>query len=167
VHVASHFQFQPGDQSRSFLLTGDGKHLSLEELNALPNLFRGVDLLTLSACNTGIGDNAGDGREVESFGVLAQNKGARAVIATLWPVADSSTSMLMREFYRTRQENPGILKAEALRHAQLKLLRGELQPSGPSSADRGVRPLSDPVTRPPGYTHPYFWAPFFLMGNWL
>ena len=47
VHIASHFRFRPGDQSKSFLLLGDGGHLSLAELKTLPNLFSGVPLLTV------------------------------------------------------------------------------------------------------------------------
>jgi len=146
VHIASHFRFMPGDQSKSFLLLGDGGHLSMAELKTLPNLFSGVQLLTLSACNTGVGD----GTEVEGFGTLAQRQGAKSVIASLWPVADSSTSHLMQEFYRIRESSPGMTKLEALRESQLELLRGEGQ-------SKAVAP----------YAHPFYWAPFFLMGNWL
>jgi CHAT domain-containing protein/Tfp pilus assembly protein PilF len=155
VHIASHFRFQPGDQSKSFLLLGDGGHLSLAELKTLPNLFSGVQLLTLSACNTGVGD----GTEVEAFGTLAQQKGAKAVVASLWSVADSSTSVLMTEFYRTRETSPGIPKLEALREVQLRLLHGEIHPADGLEAHAG-RSSGD-------YRHPFYWAPFFLMGNWL
>src|SRR5690606_4570504 len=100
-HIATHFRFQPGDDRASFLLLGDGTQLAVADIAALPNVFRGVDLLTLSACSTAVGDiHARDGREVESFAVLAQEKGARAVFASLWPVVDESTSVLMRLFYR-------------------------------------------------------------------
>jgi CHAT domain-containing protein len=64
VHIASHFRFQPGNEMQSYLLLGDGRHLSLAELKSAGNLFRGVQLLTLSACNTGMGD----GTEVEVSG---------------------------------------------------------------------------------------------------
>ena len=144
VHIASHFRFQPGDQAQSFLLLGDGGHLSLAELKTMPNLFGGVELLTLSACNTGLGD----GSEVEGFGTLAQRKGAKAVVASLWPVADESTSQLMQEFYRIRESSRGMTKLEALRQAQLKLLHGDGTAAAP-------------------HAHPFYWAPFFLMGNWL
>ncbi len=97
VHIASHFAFQPGNEAASFLLLGDGGRLSLAELKGFPNLFSGVDLLTLSACNTASGAPGADGREVEGFGVIAQRQGAKAVLATLWPVSDASTPMLMRE----------------------------------------------------------------------
>ena len=124
VHIASHFRFQPGNETQSYLLLGDGSHLSLSQLKALPNLFGGVELLTLSACNTGVGDTNGNGKEVEGLGVLAQRKGAKAVVASLWPVADVSTSLLMQEFYRIRETSIGTTKLEALREAQLELLRG-------------------------------------------
>ncbi|MBS1872788.1 MAG: tetratricopeptide repeat protein [Acidobacteria bacterium] len=163
VHIATHFNFAPGDESRSFLLLGDGRRLTLAELDAMVNPFRGVDLLTLSACNTGVGD----GRELEGLGVIAQRKGAKAVVATLWPVADDSTSEFMRAFYRLRQSEPRLAKAEALRQAQLRLLKGEARPAEPSAA-RGVRRTSaDAPVKPRDWSHPYYWAPFFLMGNWL
>lgn len=161
VHIASHFRFQAGDQSRSYLLLGDGSHLSLADLKNMPNLFGGVQLLTLSACNTGVGD----GTEVEGFGTLAQRQGAKAVIASLWPVADASTSRLMQAFYRIRESSPSMTKLEALREAQLKFLPGEEEPAPEAQGDRGVA-----IARPAGvagYAHPYYWAPFFLMGNWL
>jgi CHAT domain-containing protein/Tfp pilus assembly protein PilF len=169
VHIASHFRFQPGDDTNSFLMLGDGAHFSLAELKFSASLFGGVQLLTLSACNTGVGD----GTEVEGFGTLAQRQGAKAVVASLWSVMDESTSRLMQEFYRIRESSPEITKLEALRQAQLALMRGTGQFSG---AARGVsvRPdaASPDAPRFPSdpkapFAHPYFWAPFFLMGNWL
>jgi CHAT domain-containing protein/tetratricopeptide (TPR) repeat protein len=140
VHIASHFQFQPGNETDSFLLLGDGTHLSLAQMKSAQNLFGGVELLTLSACNTATSGIDADGKEVEGFAVLAQRQGAKAVLASLWPVADESTKLLMQNFYRLRDERSG--KAEALRGAQLSLLRN------------------------PAYAHPYYWAPFILIGNW-
>jgi CHAT domain-containing protein/uncharacterized protein HemY len=172
VHIASHFRFQPGNDTNSFLLLGDGGHFSLAELKTSANLFGGVQLLTLSACNTGVGD----GTEVEGFGTLAQRQGAKAVIASLWPVADESTSLLMQEFYRIRESAPEATKLEALRQAQLSLLRGVVGGEG-VGGDRGLvhedelparveapKFVADPKAR---FGHPYYWAPFFLMGNWL
>ena len=179
VHVASHFQFQPGDESRSFLLLGDGGHLTLADLKAADTIFAGVDLLTLSACSTGLGDlAASDGSEVEGFGALAQRKGAKAVIASLWPVADVSTSRLMRDFYRIRETSPEITKVQALRQAQLALLKGSSRTRDVSNANRGLvheptandsRSQASPFVHDPkaSFAHPYYWAPFFLMGNWL
>ena len=186
VHVASHFKFTPGNEKMSFLLLGDGHHLTLSDIQSEKNLFRGVDLLTLSCCETAMGDQEiesgkATGEEVESFGVIAQREGAKAVIATLWPVADDSTSLLMREFYRLREGTPGLLKVEALRKAQLSLLNGEIGKNGTRGSERGQAiyvgetekkdqkaPQLKTYRRNPQapYAHPFFWAPFILIGNW-
>jgi CHAT domain-containing protein/Tfp pilus assembly protein PilF len=125
VHIASHFHFRPGNETASFLLLGDGSHLPLSEIKTWPNAFAGVDLLTLSACETAMGNTAADGKEVEGFGVLVQRQGAKAVIATLWPVADASTKALMKDLYRRHKTQPRLPKIEALRQAQLVLLHGQ------------------------------------------
>jgi CHAT domain-containing protein/Tfp pilus assembly protein PilF len=148
VHIASHFELQPASEDSSFLLLGDGSHLTLTELGLIPNLFSNVDLVTLSACNTAVGLTNASGAEWESLGMIAQRKGAKAVIATLWPVADDSTKILMQQFYRVHEMERGISKAEALRRAQLALLEGV----GSSNPSR--------------FAQPYFWAPFVLIGNW-
>lgn len=179
VHIASHFQFLPGDVSRSYLLLGDGRPLPLSWFNRRgEQIFRGVDLLTLSACNTATGAMSADGVEMEGFAELAQQQGARAVLATLWPVADASTAQLMKELYRLRQAPPGMSKAEALRQAQLALLEGRIRPtgSGTQRAEAHYTPRAKPArdaqtppwrpdpSRP--FAHPFYWAPFVLFGNW-
>jgi CHAT domain-containing protein len=169
VHIASHFAVQPGNERDSFLLLGDGSRLSLSEIRSAVNLFGGVELLTLSACDTATGGTAADGREVESFAVLAQRQGAKAVLASLWPVADQSTKQLMQNFYSLRNAQPGAGKAEALRQAQLALLHGRADAPVAGEQSRGIQ-MS---LRLPGsggaaaaYSHPFFWAPFILIGNW-
>jgi CHAT domain-containing protein/Tfp pilus assembly protein PilF len=148
VHIASHFDLQSESADKSFLLLGDGAHLTLAQLSLIPNLFANVDLLTLSACNTAVGLSKASGNEWESLGMISQRKGAKAIIATLWPVADESTTFLMQQFYRLHATHPGISKADALRKAQLTLLEGSLDPARAR------------------FAHPYFWAPFVLVGNW-
>jgi CHAT domain-containing protein len=95
VHVASHFHLAPGNETESFLLLGDKdktkNHLTLAQVRDSNNLFGGVELLTLSACETATGGRA-DGSEFEGFAVLAQLQGAKSVLATLWSVEDASTS---------------------------------------------------------------------------
>jgi CHAT domain-containing protein len=152
VHIASHFKFNPdGNSNDSFLLLGNGKFtkLTIAQIAAIPNFFAGVELLTLSACETAVGDEAirrqdDQGIEVESLGVLAQRKGASAVIASLWEVADVSTSKLMQNFYQCHASVTATTKTEALRQAQLDLL---LKTNGK-------------------YSHPFYWAPFVIIGNW-
>lgn len=142
LHVASHFRFSPGTEVNSFLLLGDGQQLTLGDIRTQNYRFDNVDLLTLSACDTGLGGGRdAQGKEIEGFGVIAQQQGAKAVLATLWPVADQSTALLMAEMYKRRQEQ-SLTKIEALRQAQLSLLSQ------------------------PKYAHPFYWAPFILMGNW-
>lgn len=176
VHIASHFQFSPGNETNSALLLGDGTFLSLAQIKSLPNIFGGVDLLTLSACNTATGGSGANGKEVEGFGVLAQRQGAKAVVASLWPVADRSTKLLMQEFYRSREARNGEPKIAALREAQLKLLHGEIALDTAPSTTRQIkheeakpedakRALFKPDPKAP-FAHPYFWAPFILIGNW-
>jgi CHAT domain-containing protein len=142
MHVSSHFQLSPGTEINSFLLLGDGTRLTLGDMRNQNYRFDQVDLLTLAACDTGLGGGRdANGKEIEGLGVLAQQQGARAVLATLWPVADQSTATLMADMYQRRQAQ-GLSKAEALRQAQLALMAQ------------------------PKYAHPFYWAPFILMGNW-
>lgn len=165
VHIASHFMFQPGNDADSFLLLGgddeQSNKLTVAEIKRLS--FEGVELLTLSACDTAMGGERAGGAEVESFGVLAQRQGAGAVMATLWPVADASTPLLMREFYRLREAAPGTTKAEALRQAQLALLGGRIKPEHAEEQSRG---LGLPRASATSFSHPFYWAPFILIGNW-
>ena len=166
IHLASHFVFRPGNESTSFLLLGDGERLTLSRIREEKLDFSHADLVTLSACDTGVGGGRNaQGEEVEGLGALVQKQGAKGVIATLWPVADESTGLLMQNFYRLREVNK-LSKADALRQAQLMLVKGQV------TADAGgARPgLETPTgsTKPAAsYAHPYYWAPFILMGNWL
>jgi CHAT domain-containing protein len=169
LHIASHFKFTPGTEADSFLLLGDGGRLTLQQIRQQDLRFD-VDLLTLSACETAVGDNA-RGQEVEGLGALAQKQGAKAVLATLWPVADASTGLFMREMYRRRTEER-LTKAEAIGQVQMAFLQGRLKGGG-ALVDRGARTTgsapSVPATAaaPANYAHPFYWAPFILMGNWL
>jgi len=61
---------------------------------------------------------------MDSLGMIAQQKDAEAVLATLWDVNDASTSRLMSDFYSRWLKDPSSGKAEALRQAQLALLKG-------------------------------------------
>jgi len=166
VHIASHFILSPGDDSHSYLLlagkeqeqAGTGYHLTVADFRDNQRLaLDDTELLTLSACHTGVSADTGDGREVDGLATTAQLKGAKSVIASLWDVNDNSTGYLMADFYRRWAfGNGSITKVEALHQAQIDLLTGKINPK----AD-----LSD-VSAPVSFAHPYYWAPFILMGNW-
>ncbi len=172
LHLATHFSLGANDQD-SALLLGDGTRLSLFEIGRDEALdFKDLELLTLSACQTGVSTGDANGREVESLGMLAQKKGAKAVLATLWKVADESTSLFMAEFYRVKKANPTMNKAEAIRLAQKAMIDGRIKASGTSTSCRaeafgvGAKPSEFKCDPNAPFSHPYFWSPFVLIGNW-
>ncbi len=140
VHVASHGKFQKQAQN-TFLLTYDGK-LNMDTLQGdmASTTYREqpVELLTLSACQTAVGDD----KAALGLGGVAVKAGARSALATLWYINDQSSSILVTDFYEDLK-TPGISKARALQEAQLKLLKDKR------------------------YDHPSYWSPFLLIGNWL
>jgi CHAT domain-containing protein len=140
VHVASHGKFQK-EASDTFLLTYDGK-LSMDTLqgNMASTTYRDqpVELLTLSACQTAVGDD----KAALGLGGVAVKAGARSALATLWYINDQASSILITDFYGDLKK-PGVSKAKALQQAQLKLLKDHR------------------------YDHPSYWSPFLLIGNWL
>ena len=174
LHVASHFVFNPGNVANSYLVLGNDEALTLARIREEDLDLGGVELLTLSACETAMG---GSGSEVEGFGALAQDQGAQGVMASLWKVADKSTGTFMAEFYR-RREAEHLTKAEALRRVQLAFIRGEISPQGQGTGarrdvgcllncDRNGENAANAPSATADYSHPYYWAPFILMGNWL
>lgn len=140
LHIATHGKFSTSVND-SFLLTFDEK-LTMSTLDQLIGLFRfredPLELLTLSACQTGVGDD----RAALGLAGVAIKAGARSALATLWFINDEASATLVSEFYR-QLRNPVQSKAQALQQAQLKLL-----------ADRV-------------YEHPAYWSPFLLLNNWL
>jgi CHAT domain-containing protein/Tfp pilus assembly protein PilF len=171
VHLASHFRLG-ANWSESFLVLGNSKILTLEELSNSPEItFGDVELITLSACNTAFSDTS-SGREVDSLAEAIQTKSGKAVLASLWEVSDESTSLLMSNFYRFRKENPSQTKAEAMQKAQKMLLASGVTPTetiSKRSAANSANPTNAPkfVTeknRP--FAHPYYWSGFVLIGNW-
>lgn len=174
VHIASHYSFNPADNSASFLLVGDGK-LTFAEMQDKDNLFGSTDLLTLSACDTAMG--SGNGKEAEGFAYLAQSLGAKSVIASLWDIPDKETPELMIRFYKLRAGAPNMTKGEAFQRAQLSLLGDETgRTIGEPDAGRGVGvmrtgdqkielPLYGKDPQRP-FAHPHYWSSFILIGNW-
>lgn len=180
VHIASHFVLDSGGDANSFLLLagkdfgGGGYHLTLKELRTDPDLqFNGVQLLTFSACKTAVSNATRDGLEIDAVGTVARQRGADAVLASLWNVNDASTAKLMIDFYRAWTTSPRIGKAEALRLAQVSLLRGGITRCQ-TTLGNGTRVIGcpEPVAHTLGTdssterSHPYYWAPFILIGDW-
>lgn len=173
VHIASHFVLAAGSGDEPYLLMGgdnsadpNGFDWSLSDMENSTVVFHGTRLLTLSACSTAKDYKSRNGLEMDSLGMVAQQKGAVAVLATLWDVNDLSTSRIMSDFYARWVQSPALGKAEALRQAQLAFLRGTaLAPN--AKTGRGFEiPQSPAATQSSlGYAHPYYWAPFVLIGN--
>ncbi len=140
VHIASHGQFA-SDVSQSFILTFDAK-LTMDRLEAFIGRLRyredPLELLTLSACETALGDD----RAALGLAGIAIKAGARSAVATLWRVADKAAANLVAKFYGALQESE-VSRAQALQRAQLAL-------------------LDDPE-----YESPFFWSPFLLINNWF
>jgi len=101
---------------------------------------------------------------------LMQISGARAAIASLWRVSDGGTQALMNAFYASLSNNE-ITKTEALRQAQIALITGDYKPLAGTrgnqvAIERRIREgLPKPVAN--NLSHPYYWAPFILIGNGL
>ncbi|NEQ89143.1 MAG: CHAT domain-containing protein, partial [Moorea sp. SIO2I5] len=142
VHLATHAVFKKTKQD-SFILFGDGSRVTLTQVEEKWDLSN-VDLVVLSACQTGLGGELGDGKEILGFGYLMQNAGADAAIASLWIVDDQGTQVLMNKFYQVLKQG-NVTKAEALRQAQIALI---------TKVEYGL-------------DHPFYWAPFILIGNGL
>ncbi|NER37998.1 MAG: CHAT domain-containing protein [Oscillatoria sp. SIO1A7] len=161
VHLATHAEFLSGDPDSSYIQLWDSK-LTMNRMGELDLGDPPLELLVLSACKTAIGD-----KEAElGFGGLAVNSGVKSALASLWYVSDSGTLALMAQFYRNLQTAP--IKAEALRQAQLALIREEVSlENGELRGSRGSLPLP-PELRQSGrenLSHPYYWAAFTMIGS--
>ena len=141
VHIATHGQFSSSIKD-TFLLAWDSR-ININKLDNIlqtrtPSQEEAIELLVLSACETASGD------KWAALGLagMAVRAGARSTLATLWSVNDRATAELMSRFYQ-ELATKHIPKAEALRQAQLTLLHSRW------------------------YKHPFYWAPYILLGNWL
>ncbi|RKZ64650.1 MAG: hypothetical protein DRQ99_15185, partial [Candidatus Parabeggiatoa sp. nov. 3] len=143
VHIASHGQFS-GNLDKTFILTYDDK-LSLNKLEQMMRLAtikgKPVELLTLSACETAVGDD----RAALGLAGVALKAGVKSALASLWKVDDIATQAIIIEFYRQLQHN-AMSKVKALQKAQTMMLTDK---------------------RYAAHQHPYFWSAFLLIGNWF
>ena len=139
VHIATHGQFS-AEPEDTFLITGDGKKLTITELDRLIRTTakdnQPINLITLTACQTAVGDE----RAALGLAGVAIQAGASSALASLWSISDEITPQVVKEFY-TDLQTGNTTKAKALQQAQKSLIkRGE---------------------------HPAFWSPFILIGDWL
>ncbi|PMB22721.1 hypothetical protein CEN45_11960 [Fischerella thermalis CCMEE 5198] len=160
VHMATHAAFVVGKPEDSFILFGNGELVNLKDIAtwSLPR----VDLVVLSACETGLGGKLGNGEEILGFGYQMQKTGARSAIASLWAVDDGGTQALMSVFYALLPSGK-LTKAEVLRQAQIALITGSSSQLGQQQGRIDSIPKSTVVS----LSHPYYWAPFILIGNGL
>ncbi|WP_293024259.1 MULTISPECIES: CHAT domain-containing protein [unclassified Moorena] len=160
IHLATHAQFNQGAPENSYIQMWD-KKLGLDELE---NLFSepSVELLVLSACQTALGN-----REAElGFAGSAFQAGVDSTLATLWSVSDQGAMGLTTEFYRQLKKTPS--KTEALRQAQLAMIRGNVRIENDHLYISGKRiALSSQLSEfgNQSFSHPYFWAAFLLVGD--
>jgi CHAT domain-containing protein len=136
IHLAMHGQFSPDNPLQSaLLLAPDSQSNGLLTVDKLYSMQLGANLVTLSACETGLSKIAnGDDLVGLTRGFLYA--GASSIVASLWKVDDLATAYLMIRFYRGMQQTD---KQDALRKAQLETRRK--------------------------YPHPYYWASFQLTGS--
>jgi tetratricopeptide (TPR) repeat protein len=121
----------------------------------------GTKLVTLSACETGLGD-VQSGTGVYGLRRALVLAGSDAQVMSLWKVSDAGTRDLMVSYYKRLQKGAG--RTEALRLTQLAMLRGELSNDANDrkreTADTGEEAASK------DYRHPYYWAAFIQSGDW-
>ena len=184
-HIASHGIFRPNFLDYSYILMGNNQRWSIAQMDSDPNakLFQNIHMVTLSACQTGLSGRDKTGMEIAGMSHAFMSKGAKAVTASLWQVEDESTAMFMQHYYRNLTTQT---KAKALQTAQLKLLRtprvtlvSQLGRSLSEDFKRSTRFVdlekqaksqssdTSQVPKTRDYTHPYYWAPFILIGNSL
>jgi CHAT domain-containing protein len=158
VHLATHGIFS-NNPKETYLVTADNQHIDIDALQALLRTGKGnrrdaLELLMLSACETAKGNR----RATLGMAGVAIRAGASSTVATLWSVDDRSTGKLVEQFYtnlrRAIEKHDGTTKVQALRQAQLALLENRLP--GVAGDDATV-----------DYSHPYYWSPFIMLGNWL
>ncbi len=161
IHLATHADFQAGSPDHSYIQLANSK-LRLNQISQLNWSNPPVELLVLSACRTAVGNEQAE----LGFAGLAVQAGVKSAVASLWIVSDEATLGLMSEFYRQLRSTP--IKAEALRQAQLAMLKGEIRvESGKLVSPQGVVPLPPALVRlgDKKLTHPYYWAAFTMIGN--
>ncbi len=166
LHLATHAAFITGKPEDSFIVFGNNDRATFSDVQTWT--LKNLDLVVLSACETGLGGKLGNGEEILGFGYLMQEAGARASIASLWTVDDGGTQVFMNAFYRALQTGK-MTKTEALRQAQIVLITGDEKALGEDRSLVVVQAIGGKVSKEVAnrLNHPYYWAPFILIGNGL
>lgn len=166
VHVASHAEFLPGGPAQAKLHTGTGV-MRLSDFLKLRQRRQEepLELFTLSACRTALGD-----ADTEmGFAGLALQAGSRSAIGTLWYVDDVATSAYFLQLYRFL--DAGMPKAEALQATRIVMMKGQLRLEGDRVLGADGTPLLVNLTPVQqrriagGLGHPFFWAGIELIGS--
>ncbi|MEO0517740.1 MAG: CHAT domain-containing protein [Cyanobacteria bacterium P01_A01_bin.116] len=162
VHLATHAAFEPGNIDNSYIqLWNDRLRLSqLQDLNLEQN---NIDLIILSACSTATGDQQAE----YGFAGFAVSAGSRSALASLWPVSDEGTLGFMTQFYR--QLTTAHTRSEALRAAQIAMLKGEVgihngQVYGPQNDALSTIPELE-ASGSWDFSHPFYWSAFTMIGS--
>ncbi len=160
VHLATHADFNPGLAKDSYIYFAQ-ERLPLPNLRSIKWNNPPVELLILSACRTAIGDEDAE----LGFAGLAVQTGVKSALASLWYISDEGTLGLMTEFYEQLKTAP--IKAEALRRAQLAMMRGEVRlEGGKLVTNQQSFPLPPAIANlHHQLRHPYYWSGFTIIGN--
>ncbi len=162
IHLATHGEFLPGKAGNSYIQMWNSK-LRLDQLKHL-ELGKNprVELFVLSISSKALGDEQAE----LGFAGLAVLAGVKSAMGSLWYVSDEGTLGLMTTFYRELKQVP--VKAEALRQAQLAMLKGQVRlEGGKLIADGASIPLPPELVQlgDKDLTHPYYWSAFTMIGN--
>ena len=165
LHLATHGKFLIGNPKKSFLVMGNGDRFSLSDIQE--STLDNVDLVVLSACETGVGltGKDEDGVEVLGIGYQFQRGGAKAAISSLWSINDGGTQKFMEIFYGLLQQ--GMPKAEALQQAQVALIKNDFTANGKLRGSFIIQSTGSTASIETNLKHPFYWAPFILIGNGL
>ena len=163
VHLATHAEFRSGKPEDSYIQLWNDK-LPLSELPSLGWDNPQVEMLVLSACRTALGDV-----EAElGFAGAAALAGVKSVLGSLWTVDDEGTLALMTSFYEELANQEYSVKAEAIRTAQLNMLRGQVTiEDGQLITPHQTIPLPQELgsLTDKDLSHPYYWSAFTVIGN--
>ena len=168
LHLATHGKFEPGDIDKSFLLLGDGSQFPIQDIDTLDAL-SGVHLVVLSACETALGDRREeDGLEIAGISNAFLQRGAKAVIASLWQVNDPATGAYMQRFYDYLAQ-PGTSKVDAMQQVSRDFIDGKVKLEDLDNFRAGVKVVSERGgdSDDIDLSHPYYWSAFILIGNGL